>query len=222
MNPKVKILIADDHPVFRHGLCMIIQNEANLTFLGEAENGKIALELVEQNKPDVVILDLDMPVMDGVETARNLYKKFPEVKTVILTMHKNRDLLNMMKSLNIKGYMLKDSAIIEIVDCIKKVVDGNTFISPAITEMLLEEISFVKNQLDFEEMLSNLTSAEKRIIKLIAETKSTREIAEELFISVRTVENHRFNICNKLNLKGNHSLIRFAISNKNIISSFNK
>lgn len=221
MGKKIKILIADDHPVFRHGLCMLIKAEENFILTGEADNGEKAIEIIEKDNPDVVILDLDMPVMDGVAASRILQSRFPKIKTVFLTMHKDKEILNMMKSLNIKGYILKDSAIIEIVDCIKKVFANKTFISPAIADLLLDEVSQIQNQLNLETLTSKLTSAEKRIIKLIAETKTNREIAEELFISIRTVENHRFNICHKLNLKGNHSLVKFALSNKKYISAFN-
>ncbi|MEK7725070.1 MAG: response regulator transcription factor [Acidobacteriota bacterium] len=217
MNKQIKIFVADDHPIFRHGLCMLIKAEKTFILVGEADNGQIALDLIKENVPDIVILDLDMPIMDGVAAARIIQTRFPEIKTVILTMHKDRELLNMMKSLNIKGYILKDSAVIEIVDCINKVVSGKTFISPAITEMLLDEISKDSFSESKSALISILTPAEKRILKLIADTKTNREIAEKLYVSVRTIENHRFNICNKLNIKGNHSLVKFALSNKESI-----
>lgn len=214
MSKTIKVLVADDHPIFRHGLCMLINAEKDLVLAGEAENGVIALEQVEKSNPDVIILDLDMPIMDGVETARNLQQNFPKIKIIFLTMHKDREILNILKPLNIKGYVLKDSAVIEIVECIKMVMEDKSYISPEITDILLGEISQDSQQRIHLSKLSLLTSAEKRILRFIAESKTNREIAEILFISIRTVENHRFNICAKLNIKGNHSLFKFALTNK--------
>jgi DNA-binding NarL/FixJ family response regulator len=222
MNKFIKVLVADDHPIFRHGLAALIQADKNLTLTGEAENGQIVLEMMAENIPDVIVLDLDMPILDGVATARILQEKFPDVEIVFLTMHKDRDLLKMLKPLNIKGFVLKDSALLEIADCIKKVFANKTYISPAVAELLLDQISQDEEQQTNIKLLSVLTSAERRILCLIAEAKSNREIAGELFISVRTVENHRFNICNKLQIKGNHSLIKFALANKEVILSILK
>lgn len=216
---KVKILIADDHPIFRRGLCSIIESDENFKVIAEAENGKVTLELIEKELPDIAILDIDMPVLDGIETAKLIYKEFPTVKTIFLTLHRDKDILNALKKLHVKGYLLKDSAIVEIVNCINQVMSGKSYVSEEILEMLLHisEQGFADAIPTFT--LSKLTATEMRILRLIAESKTNKEIADEFFISIRTVENHRFNICSKLKLKGNHSLLKFAFENKKMIFS---
>lgn len=216
---KIKILIADDHPIFRRGLSSIIESDPNFEVIAEAENGKAALELMEKKLPDIAILDIDMPVLDGIETAKLIHKQYPKVKTVFLTLHRDKEILNALKKLNVKGYLLKDSAIVEIINCLNLVMSGKSYVSEEILEMLLHvsEQGFTDAIPAFT--LSKLTATEMRILRLIAESKTNKEIADEFFISIRTVENHRFNICSKLKLKGNHSLLKFAFENKKMIFS---
>jgi DNA-binding NarL/FixJ family response regulator len=223
MDKTIKVLVADDHPIFRHGLCQIIQAERGFSLIGEAENGEFALQVIAEKEPDVVLLDLDMPVLDGIDCAKFLQKNFPHIKVVFLTMHKDRHLLNMMKPLNIKGYVLKDCAVIEILDCIQKVTQNQIYISPALTEMLLGEIASESGKQNVLSLIALLTPTEKRIIRLISESKTSRQIADELFVSLRTIENHRFNICTKLNINGNHSLVKFSLTEKqNILKAIPK
>lgn len=220
MSELIKVLVADDHPIFRHGLCALIQSENELSLIGSAENGQIALEMIAETQPDIVILDLDMPVLDGVATARILQKIYPTIKVVFLTMHKDRELFNMLKPLNIKGYVLKDSAVVEIIDCIKRVKADKIYISPSVAETLLGELEIDNQKQNISTLISLLTATEKRVLRLVCESKTTREIASELFVSIRTIENHRFNICAKLKIKGNHSLIKFALSHKSAILGY--
>jgi DNA-binding NarL/FixJ family response regulator len=214
---KIKVLIADDHPIFRRGLGHVIESAAQLKLVGEAANGEIALKLIETEMPDVAVLDVDMPVLDGIEVARRAQKKFPHLKTVFLTMHKDRQILNAVKELEVKGYVLKDSAIAEIVNCIVQVTAGKIYLSPEISALLLQDDKTTKPTLTENSPVSKLTASERQILALVAQSKTNKEIAAELFLSVRTVENHRFNICAKFGLKGNHALVKYALENKESI-----
>lgn len=216
MAKKVRIVIVDDHPIFRHGLAAAIEKNSDLKIVGAAENGQIALEMVEKTNPDIVILDVDMPVLDGIETARSLKESAEAPKTIFLTLHKDKSLLKSLKSLDVKGYVLKDSAITEIVECIRAVFAGKTYLSPALSDIILES-GEADSDTETLALIEELTPAEKQVLHLITESKTNREIAEELFVSVRTVETHRYNICSKLNLSGTHALFKFAIKNKQMI-----
>lgn len=217
MTKEIRVLIADDHPLFRHGLVAMIESDEEIKVISEAENGKIAIELAEQKKPDVIILDVDMPVIDGVETAQTLRNKSLDAKIIFLTMHKDKSLLKSLKKLQVNGYVVKDSAVNEIITCIKKVFAGKTFLSPKLNNLILE--NFEEDSADYETLpiISSLTPSEKRVLSLITESKTNHEIADELFISVRTVESHRYNISTKLNLHGSHALLKFAIRNRDKI-----
>lgn len=214
MNSEITILLADDHPIFRRGLRQLVENDPSLKVLAEAENGKLALELIEQLAPDVAVLDMDMPLLDGIEVVRAIREKHLAVEFIFLTMHKDEDIFNEALDAGAKGYVLKDSAATDILHSIRAVVDGQNFISPQLFPYLLSRSARVASLIKQKPSLDNLTSTERRILKLIAENKTSREIASELFISIRTVENHRANICLKLDLRGAHALLRFALHNK--------
>jgi DNA-binding NarL/FixJ family response regulator len=214
MEKEITVIIADDHPIFRNGLRQMLNEEANIAILGEADNGEKALSLIREKKPDIAILDIDMPRMTGLEVLREL--KDEEVKVIFLTMYGEEDIFEEAMSLGIKGYVIKDSAVSDIIDSIYSVMDGRYYISPSMSDFLInrkKKFSELKNN---NPKLDDLTISEKKILKYIAENKTSKEIAEILFISYRTVENHRANISGKLNLKGTHSLVKFAIENKNL------
>ncbi len=217
MKNKIKIITADDHPIFRRGLVSVIETDPNLEIIGEAGNGEEVLQILKDQTADVVILDINMPGMDGIATARVLHRDFPKIKMIFLTLEKDREIVNALKTLKVKGYLLKDSAVLEIVNCINQVVSGRIFISPEITDLLMSSLEEESVETDKILLISKLTPTETRILRLMAESKTNKEIAEELFISVRTAENHRANMCNKLNLSGNHSLFKFALENKELI-----
>jgi DNA-binding NarL/FixJ family response regulator len=213
MARQIKVVIADDHPIFRHGLASVIESSGHVTVVGQAGDGKAALEIVEAEEPDIVILDLDMPVMDGVETARLMQGSGVEAKVVFLTMHKDRSVLRSMESLNVAGYVLKDSAMDEIDECITTVLAGEVYLSPVLSELNLDNTESASDSETLRK-ISGLTKSEKKILALITESKTNKEIADELFVSVRTIETHRYNICSKLDLNGAHALFKFAIKNK--------
>ena len=211
---EIKILIVDDHPIFRHGLRQVIETDAQLKVIDEAGNGLAALDLIENLKPLVVVADVNMPLMGGLELARQVKERNLPATLVFLTMHKDETMFNAAMDLNVKGYVLKDNALTDINDCIKTVASGKRYVTPSLTEYLF---SRSRKAADFKEQtggLRALTKTERRVLRLIAEEKTSREIGEILFIHPRTVDNHRTNICIKLNLHGTNALLRFALTHK--------
>lgn len=217
MKDEIQIVIADDHPIFRSGLRGIIEAEPNLKVVAAAENGEIALAYICQYEPDITILDFDMPIKDGFAVARAIGEKNLAVDVIFLTMHNSEAIFNAALNLGIKGYVLKDSAMPEIIDCIKTVVNGKNYISPQLSTMFLKRIHRTKDLLEDKPTLNSLTTSENKILKLIADEKTSRQIADELFISIRTVDRHRSNICLKLNLHGTNALLKFAVAHKSEI-----
>lgn len=217
MSAEIRILIADDHPVFRKGLRQIVEEDSALRVLAEAEDGEAALALIQQLVPDVALLDVDMPKLDGIEVARALSQKHQAVEIVFLTMHKDEDLFNEAMDAGAKGYVLKDSVVTDIIQSIRAAHEGRHFISPQLSSYLLNRNARAASLIKQKPGLNNLTPTERRILKLIAGNKTSREIASELFISIRTVENHRANICAKLELHGAHALLKFALEHKSAL-----
>ncbi|MBA3601412.1 MAG: response regulator transcription factor [Acidobacteria bacterium] len=214
MSDEIKTLIVDDHPIFRKGLRQVIESDARLKVIGEAENGISALELIENLKPDVVVADVNMPQMGGLELARKIREKNLPVALVFLTMHKDETMFNAAMDAGVSGYVLKDNAVTDITDCIKAVASGRHYITPALSDYLFNRS---RKNIVFNEQtdgLNSLTKTERRILRLIAEDKTSREIGELLFIHPRTVDNHRTNISRKLNLHGSHALLRFALKHQ--------
>ena len=210
MQNKIKIIIADDHHIFRKGILSIAAEDSTVEVTGEASNGEEALKLVRELKPDIAILDIDMPVMSGLDAARKIKEEGLNTKVVILTIHKDKEYFDEALELDIKAYVLKESIANDLIDCIKQVAAGEYYISSVISGYLVEKNKHVNNKTDFDK----LTSTELQILKLISQNKTSVQIAEELFRSVRTIENHRNNICNKLGLKGPHALLLYSMENK--------
>lgn len=217
MNETIKIVIADDHPILRRGIISAIEIAPDVEIVGEADNGEAAIALIETKTPDAVILDIEMPVLDGIEAAKIISERFPQVKIIFLTMHKSKYLFKKFKSLQINGYVLKDAAVLEILNSIRQVIAGKSFVSPEIAKLMSSVESAESSSISEYSLTLLLTPAELRILRLIAKGKTNKEIANELFVSVRTVENHRFNISSKMKIKGNHALLKFAIENKDIL-----
>ncbi len=207
---KIKLIIADDHHIFRKGILSIVSEDDGIEITGEAANGDDALKLIEEKKPDIAILDIDMPGLSGLDVARKVKSEKLPVKIVILTIHKDKEYFDEALELDIKAYVLKESIANDLIDCIKRVAAGEYYISSAISGYLVEKNKTAPKQTE----LDRLTNAEKEILKLIAQNKTSAQIADELFRSVRTIENHRNNICSKLGLKGPHALLLYAIRHK--------
>lgn len=214
MNDKLKIIIADDHPIFRGGLRQVIDSEQKFQVIAEASDGETALHLIEEKKPDIVIFDVNMPKMTGFVAAKELRRRNNNCEIIFLTMHGEEAMFNKAMDLGAKGYVLKDSASVDIVNCLQAVASGQNFTSPAITTYLFKRVTKTSNKTG---SIEDLSPTERLILRLISEYKTSREIADELSISYRTVENHRYNICQKLDLSGSNALVKFALKNQNEI-----
>ena len=206
MNREIRIVIADDHPIFRRGLLTVIEVDSLLRVVAEADDGESALARIVELQPDVVVLDINMPPPDGLAVARSLRQQRLPVEIIFLTMHTDAALLNTAVDLGVKGFIVKDAAVDEIVGCIKAVAAGRSFFSPMLTDRLLsrQEASLAKK----------LSASERRVLSLVAEAKTNKEIGELMFISIRTVEHHRSSICSKLGLTGKNALLIFALTHK--------
>jgi DNA-binding NarL/FixJ family response regulator len=211
---EITIIIADDHPIVRKGLREVIEDESKFIVLAEVENGREAVEAIERFSPTITILDVDMPVTNGFEAAREIRAKKLATEIIFLTMHRDEDLFNEAIDLGAKGFVLKDSALADIVECLKAVASKNHFTSHALTSFLINRSRRSLRLTENQPSINDLTPTERRVLKLIAENKTSKEIGDELFISPRTVEKHRANICRKLNLQGSHSLLKFAVFHK--------
>jgi DNA-binding NarL/FixJ family response regulator len=213
-DDEVRIVIADDHPIVRHGLREMIEVDSSLKVVAEAGDGASALAQIEQLRPDVAVLDIDMPGMDGLTLAREIRTRRIEVQVVLLTIHREEELFNEAIDLGVRGYVLKDSATNDIIASIRAAAIGQPFISPQLSALLLKRRARSDALAKEKPGLEALTAMERRILKLIASDKTSKDIARQLFISYRTVETHRTNICRKLDLKGNLALVKFAVTHK--------
>jgi DNA-binding NarL/FixJ family response regulator len=213
MTTEITVLIADDHPIFRKGLRETIQAEPSLKLVAEVEDGVQALSLLRELRPQVAVLDVDMPQLDGIGVARAVRQEGLPTAIVLLTMHRNERFFNAALDLGVQGYVLKDSAVSELVSAIRAVSTGHRFVTALLTDYLLNR-HHAQQQTETQAGLTALTEAERRVLKLIAHYKTSQDIADELFISVRTVDRHRANIATKLDLKGAHALLQFALEHQ--------
>jgi DNA-binding NarL/FixJ family response regulator len=213
VDDEIRILVADDHPIVRKGLRFSIEEDLGLKVVGEAADGQAALDLIRKLRPQIAVLDIDMPKLDGLAVAREMARQKLDTKIIFLTFHADEDLFRSAMELGSRGYILKDSASQEIVAGVRAVASGRPYISSAITEKLLHPR---KPPMAQDGITANLTPTERRIMRLIADGKTSKEIGAELSIHYRTIENHRTNICRKLNLEGEgaNALLRFALQHK--------
>lgn len=205
---EIRLVVVDDHPIVRKGLRDVIEEEPDLKVLAEAGDGAAGLELIRNLRPDIAVLDLDMPKLDGFAVAAEIRKLKLPVETIFLTMHSEVDLLDRAMDLGGKGFIVKESALVEVVLGIRSVVAGRPFVSPSMTATLLDRRA---RTTPFKKTLS---PTESRILGMIAAGKSTKTIAAELYIHPRTVETHRASICAKLELSGTNSLLKYALEHK--------
>jgi DNA-binding NarL/FixJ family response regulator len=214
MPNRTTVLIVDDHPLFRSGLRQVIAADPRLELVGEAGDGEDAMLLIREKKPDVAVLDVNLPRLSGLEIARKLQAGGLPTRVIMLTMHKEEETCNRALDVGAKGFVLKENAVEEILKAIAAVAEGGHYLSPTISGYLVRRRNRAELLAAKKPGLDDLTKAERRILKLISEKKTSREIGAELFISPRTVEAHRANICAKLGLTGSHSLLQFALENR--------
>jgi DNA-binding NarL/FixJ family response regulator len=214
---KLRIIIADDHPIFRKGLLLAIGSEHSIEIIAEAGDGQQALYLTEKLKPDVIVLDIEMPGLTGLQVAGEIIRRHLPSHIVFLTMYKEEDMFNEAMDLGVKGYVLKDSAVSDIVAAIKTVATGRYYLSPSISKYLVSRGDYARSLIKKKPQLESLTATERKVLRLISGNKTSKEIGDDLHISYRTVENHRTNICNKLEIHGSHSLLKFAIEYKTVL-----
>jgi DNA-binding NarL/FixJ family response regulator len=217
LDDGISVLIADDHPLMRKGLRLSVEEDPGLKVVGEASDGEAALSLITKLHPHIALLDIEMPKLDGLGVAREVFKRGLKTEIIFLTLHSNQDLFRSAMDLGCKGYILKDSAVQEVVAGIHAVASGRPYISSAITTDLLQSRNRPEPQAS--PLTSNLTPTELRIMRLIAQGKTSKEIGSELSIHYRTVENHRTSMCRKLELDGEgaNALLRFALQNKSLL-----
>jgi DNA-binding NarL/FixJ family response regulator len=196
----------------------MIEAESPFRVIEEAADGLSAFEQIERLRPDIAVLDINMPKLTGFELARKVQQERIEVAIVFLTMYKDRQMFNEALDLGARGYVLKTSALTDIIDCLNAVRAGEHYISPPLSSLLIDRKRRVDSLIVSQPTLGDLTPTELRILKLISESRTSKEIASQLCISNKTVENHRANICAKLDLHGNNALLKFALEHRSELS----
>ena len=217
MNQKYRIVIAEDHTILREGLRALLSSRPEFEIVGEAEDGRMAVQCIERLKPALALMDLSMPRMNGMDAIREIKKRCPETKILVLTVHKTEEYILATFKAGADGYALKDSTHTELVMAIKSVLAGKPYLSPGISEKVIEGYLEGRQTLKARTAYETLTHREREILKLIAEGYKNKEIADDLCISVKTVEKHRANIMEKLGLHNVQALTAFAIE-KGLVS----
>jgi DNA-binding NarL/FixJ family response regulator len=214
MTEAITVVIAEDHPLFRRGLVDALAVDSTFSIVGEAADGMQALELLRRHRPQIALLDVDMPKLTGLAVAEAVREEGLGTAVVMLTMFKDAAMLRRALDIGARGYVLKDSAATDIVACLNLVASGKAYISPAMSSDLLDREADAHAQ---PTELANLTPAERRVLRLIAQGLTSAAIGKELGITAKTVENHRLHICDKLGLHGPQALLRFAIERKALL-----
>ena len=214
MSDRLTIVIADDHPLFRKGLTEVLRAEPRIDIVAEAGDGEAALAAITRFRPRLAILDVDMPKLDGLAVARAIRDGALDTLPILLTMHAEGDLLRRALELGVRGYILKDNAVGDIVACVNLVAEGRTYVSPTASHLLLAPQPVAATGPAVVPGVDGLTRAEREVLRRIARSLTTKEIAAELGLSPKTIENHRSHICAKLRLTGTNALVRFALEHR--------
>ena len=213
----IRIILADDHAAMRHGLRLVLEQQADFDVVGEVSDGREAVALAENLKPDVAVLDITMPNLNGIEAARQITARQPGVSIVVLSMHADESFVLRALKAGSRGYVLKESAEGDLINAIRLVSEGKSFFSPTVSRMLVQDYVRQMQDKDVEDSYELLTSRERELLQLVAEGKSNKDVANMLNLSVYTVETHRSNILSKLNLHSVPELILYAVR-KGVIS----
>lgn len=209
----IRVLLADDHRILREGIRALIEDQDDMQVVGEAEDGLAAVKKVAQLQPDVVVMDIAMPLLNGLEATRQIHRDYPRVRVLILTMHENEEYIRQVLAAGALGYILKDAAARDLLGAIRSVHQGEAVLSPAITRLVIED--YLRwGDIRPEDTTDGLTAREREVLQLIAEGYTNKEIAGILSLSVKTVQSHRTNLMNKLDLHDRGELIKYAIQKK--------
>jgi two-component system, NarL family, response regulator NreC len=207
----IQILLADDHTVVRKGLRLLLESHPGFHVLADAADGREAVALAERHHPDVAVVDIAMPILNGIEAARQMTAKLPKIAIVILSMHSDEGYVLRALRAGARGYLLKDSAEYDLIHAVEAVSEGKAFFSPAISKMLVEDYMRQLHERQLEDSYELLTTREREVLQLLAEGKNNKDVAGILSLSLYTVETHRSNIFQKLNLHSGAELILYAI-----------
>jgi two-component system response regulator NreC len=213
----IRILLADDHTVVRKGLRLLLESQPEFQVIADAANGREAVAMADQHRPDVVVMDVAMPTLNGIEAARQISARLPQTAVVFLSMHADESYVLRALKVGARAYLLKDSAEHDLINAVKAVSEGKAFFSPAISKMLVEDYMRQMQERKLEDSYELLTTREREVLQLLAEGKNNKEVAGILNLSLYTVETHRSNIFQKLNLHSGAELILYAIR-KGVIS----
>jgi two-component system, NarL family, response regulator NreC len=211
---NIRVLLADDHGVVRKGLRFILERQADMEVVGEAGDGREAIRLAEVSEPDIVIIDIAMPLLNGIDATAQMVKRNPSVGVIILSMHSDEDYLLSALNAGAKGYLLKDSAEVDLVRAIETVHRGTPFFSPEIARTMLEDYMRFLQQRNLQDSYELLTEREKEVLQLLAEGKSNKEVATILDVSVYTIDSHRTHLMQKLNLHNTAEIVLYAVRKK--------
>ena len=214
MSEPLRILFADDHEIFRAGLRQVLAGDRKIQIIAELADGESALQEICALKPDVAVLDVDLPKRNGLEVASELKRRRDATPIVILTGHRDESLFDEALALGVRGYLLKDNATTDLLRCLHAAAAGETYLSPTFSRYLVKRGQRTEALRQEVRGLDTLSAAERRVLRLVAMGRATKEIAAELFLSPATVETHRKNICTKLELRGANKLLAFAIEHR--------
>lgn len=208
---KIKVVVADDHAIVREGVRLILAKERDIDVVGEAADGAQALQLVEGAKPDVVVMDISMPGMGGIEATQKVKERYPKVNVLALTMHEDESYVFQLLRAGASGYVLKRAAAHDLVQAVRAAAKGEAFLYPSVARKVVEDYLKRVEAGEEKERYDGLTQREKEVLTLIAQGLSNQQIAEKLYISIKTVQTHRAHILEKLNLHDRTELVRYAI-----------
>jgi DNA-binding NarL/FixJ family response regulator len=210
MSKTIKIILADDHRIFRKGLKSLFSEKKNIEVLAEADNGDEALEATRKYKPEIVVMDIAMPKMDGIEATRQIRERFPDTEVVILSMHAKKAYIDQVLKAGAKGYVLKDSDEDNLLSAIDTVHNGGYYLDSPIADQVLSDYFRDKSKREVKKQSDPLSEREREVLRLLAEGHSNQEVADTLYISRKTVENHRANIVRKTGVQGQVGLTKYA------------
>jgi two-component system response regulator NreC len=210
---KIRVLIADDHTILREGIRSLLEDEPDIEVVGEAEDGHSAVDLANQFNPDIIVMDIAMPRLNGLEATRQIRRQNSKIKILILTMHDNEEYIRQVLAAGAMGYILKDAASKELLAAIRSINKGDAVLSPAITRLVITD--YLRwGDLEPAKSMDGLSNREREVLQLIAEGYTNKQIAEILCLSIKTIQAHRLNLMKKLNLHNRGELIKYAIQKK--------